>query len=156
MTVSIVPLQAQHRQPLHQAIVATRAFFDDEVEVAMELIDCGIAQRDDYRFQVAEVDGVAVGYSCYGLVPLTDASYDLYWIVVDPRCQGQGVGRLLIQATEQAVRDLGGRMLLAETASKPEYAATRAFYDGVGYVEVARVPDFYRLGDDKIIYWKRF
>jgi ribosomal protein S18 acetylase RimI-like enzyme len=78
--------------------------------------------------------------------------YDLYWIVVDPKAQGAGVGQALLRAAEAAAAAAGGRKLLIETASKPEYAATRAFYDRAGYAVAARVRDFYRVGDDKLIY----
>lgn len=139
-------------------------FHDDEVGVAMELVDIGIAAEnagispsgDDYRFVVA-ADGQdrPLGYACFGRVPMTDASFDLYWIVVERALQGRGVGRVLLAEVEAEVTRLQGRMVLVETASKPQYAATRAFYLRLAYQEIARVPDFYRLGDDRIIYWKR-
>ena len=71
---------------------------------------------------------------------------------MDPKLHGAGVGRALMLATEDAVRAEGGRLLLIETASKPSYDKTRAFYLAWGCSEVARVPDFYAIGDDKVIY----
>ena len=109
-----------------------------------------------YRFLVAEgVAGEVEGYACFGDAPFTEGTYDLFFIAVSPGAQGRGVGRALIGATEDAVRQSGGRLLLIETASKPSYDATRAFYERAGYREVARVPDYYRPGDDKIVYGLR-
>ena len=149
-------LRADDRTALLQLLRRTGAFSDDEVAVALELIDIGERpEPDGYRFLVAEVeDGRVAGYACWGLTPLTDGVYDLYWIAVEAQLHGRGIGRAILDAVEQRVRAGGGRMVLIETASKPEYAATRAFYAATGYVEVARVPDFYRVGDDKIIYGK--
>jgi ribosomal protein S18 acetylase RimI-like enzyme len=150
------PLRPADRAPLERLIRATDAFLEDEVAVAMELIDLGLelsAGKDHgYRFLVAEMDGEVVGYCCWGRTPCTQGTYDLYWVAVDARRQGHGVGRDLMRGAEAAARDEGGRQMFVETASKPSYAATRAFYDRIGYLEVARVPDFYAPGDDKVIY----
>lgn len=153
------PLAAADRAPLEAVLRATGSFFDEEVEVALELIDYGIKGSQDYRFLVA-ADGPApgdkvLGYACWGPTPMTDRTFDLYWIAVDPRRQGGGVGRALMAAVEQRLRSEGARLLLVETASKESYAATRAFYERIGYEEVARTPDFYRDGDDRVVYARR-
>ncbi len=101
---------------------------------------------------MAEVDGRVAGYACYGRTPCTDGTWDLYWIAVDPNQHGSGVGRILMKAVEDAIRAEGGRLIVIETASKPAYDKTRAFYLKYGCKEVARVPDFYAVGDDKIVY----
>jgi len=52
------------------------------------------------------------------------------------------------------VRHRGGRLMLIETSSQESYGATVAFYERTGYDLVARIPGFYRPGDDKLIYAK--
>lgn len=147
-------LRPADREPIAALLRATDAFHADEIDVALELVD---APREvGYRFVVAELDGRVAGYACFGRTPCTDAVWDLYWIAVDPRTQGRGVGRALWSAVERAVQGESARMLLVETASKPSYAATRAFYAAIGLEEIARVPDFYARGDDKIVYARRF
>lgn len=136
----------------------TAVFSEEEIDVALELIDAGLHKPDGdgYYFVVAEdSEGKVVGYSCYGPTPLTDGVYDLYWIAVDPCTQGKGVGRIILAVTEDIIRKLDGRIVLIETASKEEYANTRGFYLATEYIEEARVRDFYHIGDDKIIYAKR-
>jgi ribosomal protein S18 acetylase RimI-like enzyme len=148
------PLRASDRAPLERLIRGTGAFLEDEVGIALELIDLGLDAGKDhgYRFLVAEMDGDVVGYCCWGRTPCTQGTYDLYWVAVDARRQGHGVGRDLMRAAEAAAAAEGGRQMLVETASKPSYAATRAFYERIGYAVVARVPDFYAPSDDKLIY----
>jgi ribosomal protein S18 acetylase RimI-like enzyme len=151
--VELRPLALADRAPLASILQASGAFTVGEVAVALELIDLGLQAKDHgYRFVVADAEGRAVGYACYGEAPCTEGTYDLYWIAVEPALRGTGVGRALLRAVEEAVWKAGGRMLLVETASKESYAATRAFYERNGYVVAARVTDFYRPGDDKLIY----
>ncbi|MFO0726100.1 MAG: GNAT family N-acetyltransferase [Myxococcota bacterium] len=134
----------------------TSAFSEPELEVALELIDLGLsADPKGYFFAVAEASGKVVGYACWGDTPLAERVFDLYWIAVDPAIQGGGVGRALLEVAERDVAQRGGRMLLIETGGKPSYDKTRGFYLKTGYAEVARVPDFYQVGDDKVIYSKK-
>jgi ribosomal protein S18 acetylase RimI-like enzyme len=104
---------------------------------------------------VAELEGDAVGWSCHGRVPLTDATFDLYWIAVAPRVQGQGIGRTLLNEVEQTVQSKHGRWLLAETSSTTAYKPTRDFYQRCGYRMLNEIADFYRTGDGKITFGKR-
>lgn len=148
--VALRPLRASDRAPLESILRATGVFQEYEIEIAMELID---ARPDSgYRFFVAETEGVVAGYACFGRTPCTDGTWDLYWIAVDPARHGRGIGRLLMRATEDAIRSEGGRLIVIETASKPSYDKTRAFYLEYGCKEVARVPNFYAVGDDKVVF----
>ena len=82
------------------------------------------------------------------------AVYDLYWIVVDPASQGKGLGRRLIEYVEQDVLSRGGRMILIETSSQETYGDTVRFYERSGYHLAARIRNFYRIGDDKLVFQK--
>jgi ribosomal protein S18 acetylase RimI-like enzyme len=74
---------------------------------------------------------------------------------VDPSARRKSVGRKLLTACEDAVRELGGRIIIAETSGTAEYASTREFYIRTGYVNEATIKDFYKPGDDLKIYTKR-
>ena len=105
---------------------------------------------------VAEDDGRPAGYVLYGPVPLTEGNFDLYWIATDPGVQGRGFGRSLLTHVESDVRIRMGRMICLETSSQGGYERTRKFYEQAGYLEESRIRDFYRPGDDRITYIKRF
>jgi ribosomal protein S18 acetylase RimI-like enzyme len=145
-------LRADDRPALQALLEATGVFTAEELMVAVELIDGG--DCDGYRFQVAEEGGVVAGYACYGRAWFTETTWDLYWIAADRGRQGRSVGSALLTAAETAAAAEGGRMMLIERASRPSYAPSRRFFDNHGYGEIARVPDFYADGDDKIIYAK--
>jgi len=149
-------LRASDRAALERIVRGTNAFREDEVEVALELIDAGTRAGSGYQFTVAADErDEPQGYACWGLTPLSDGAYDLYWIVVDATLQGQGLGRALLDHVVSDVRARSGRLVIIETSGKPEYASQRAFYERCGCTLLARYPDFYRLGDDKLVYMVR-
>jgi len=158
VAAAIRPLAHADRERVREIIVATDTFTASEVATAMELIDEWLAasEASDYLTYVLDDpdNGGVRGYVCFGPTPLTDSTYDLYWIAVDPAVQGRGYGRQLTQFAEGEVRRRGGRTLLIETSSLDKYAPTVHFYESSNYSLVARIPNFYREGDDKLIYAK--
>ena len=155
---SLVP---SDRFRIEEMVVSSGKFNDPEIATAMELVDESLETGEEesgYLFAVLEVQKgesiVVKGYACYGPTPLTQGVYDLYWIVVDPADQGKGFGRILIEHVEQEVVRRGGRMLLIETSSQETYGATIRFYERSGYELVARIKNFYRIGDDKLVFSK--
>jgi ribosomal protein S18 acetylase RimI-like enzyme len=112
-------------------------------------------EASGYVFLVYRADDESVaGYACFGPHPLTEGTYDLYWIAVDPAARGRGIGHALLSHSEREVCARGGRMLLIETSNTPTYAAARALYGSGGYHVEACVHDFYAPGDDLLIYAK--
>jgi ribosomal protein S18 acetylase RimI-like enzyme len=109
-----------------------------------------------YNFLVDREGDRVLGFACYGPRDLTSGVFDLYWIAVDSKSHRNGVGRKLLTATEEAVRQAGGRMLIAETSGTSHYEPTRNFYFGMGYTMEATIKDFYTEGDDLAIFVKRF
>jgi len=136
---------------------STPEFLPREVVVAEELIDSFLtsSQESGYHILVAETDGKVMGYICYGETPLTEGTWDIYWIAVDRTRQGKGIGRALMRETENKIRELKGRLAIIETSSKPDYNKTRRFHSSQGYSEIALIPDFYTVGDGKVIMIKR-
>ena len=133
-------------------------FNDDEVRIAMELVNAAAAdaEQTDYNVFVYEEEGNVIGYHCTGKRPLTDAVYDLYWIVTDPSHKNKGVGKTLLAHAEQFVIQLKGRWLLIETSSKESYEGTRNFYLRNNYSIISEINDFYTLGERLIVFGKYF
>ena len=98
--------------------------------------------------------GRLLGYTCFGPIPATLSSFDLYWIAVAPRQQRRGIGQDLMQETERLARQQGATRMFVDTAGRLEYAPTRAFYERMGYRVEASIADFYAPGDAKVIYAK--
>lgn len=160
--MKIRPVEKKDRDRILEILVAVARFTDEEVRCAIDLVDQSLAtpEKGEYIVHVVEVpdsgeDRLVQGYVCFGATPLTDGVFDLYWIAVDPRQQGQGLGQLLLRFVENEVRKQHGRMLLIETSSKETYGPTLRFYERSGYEEISRIKDFYRIEDDKIVFCKR-
>ena len=151
-------LSAADLPHLRQILENTGAFNAAEIACAMELLQIVLDKPDqqDYQVIVAEFEGSPAGYVLYGPVPLTAGTFDLYWIATDPDLHGRGVGRLLMEEMERRLQNAGARLLCLETSSQGNYQRTRRFYEQAGYQEEARIRDFYRPGDDRITYVKRF
>lgn len=102
-----------------------------------------------------EVNGTVVGF-CYAVPEqLTDGTWNMLAIAVHPDSQGGGHGAALVRSLETALRERGQRILLADTSGSDEFTLTRSFYRKNGYVEEARIRDFWARGDDKVVFWKR-
>jgi ribosomal protein S18 acetylase RimI-like enzyme len=136
---------------------ATPEFKPAEVVVAEEVIDGYLADPtgSGYITLVAEDGPTVNGYICYGPTPLTEGTWDVYWIAVAAGEQGRGIGGALLAYAEAKIGQTGGRLILIETSSQESYEKTRRFYANHGYETVARLPDFYAPGDDRLILQKR-
>lgn len=146
----IRPLVAEDRPDVEDALVSCAAFNEEEVAVALELFDAG--QPGGYWLFGAQTDGRIHGYVCLAKAPLTRSTWYLYWICVHANAQGRGVGSALQRHGEAFVRSHGGERLVLETSGRPDYQRARQFYERAGYRLVGRIEDFYRPGDDCVIY----
>ncbi len=158
MKARIRPMTAEDKPAIVDIVRSVREFSPEEVAVAEELLDAHLDApvTSGYLVLAADVNGVVTGYVCYGPAPLTEGTWDIYWVAVDPGAQGQGVGRALMAAAESSIRKSRGRLVLVETSGRPDYARTRQFYRSIGYRQTGRIADFYSPGDDKLILEKRF
>jgi GNAT superfamily N-acetyltransferase len=158
MNSNLRSLESQDRDGLKIILTGIPSFNDEDQRIALELIDIALndPQQKDYLFALAVDDNnQSIGYACYGPTPLTDGTFDLYWIVVDQKKAGQGVGSLLLHAVEEDVLKRKGRLLIIETSSSDGYDQTRQFYLKNNYLLMEIIKDFYRPGEDRVTFVKR-
>ena len=148
--------QPSDRDTIRQLTDSTGVFSPVEIDIAVELVDERLAKGppSGYEFVFAAGDGRVLGYTCYGPIALTAASYDLFWIAVDKACHGRGIGRKLLAESERLIHRAGGRRVYIETSGRAIYEPTRAFYLRCNYTLEAVLKDFYAPGDDKTIFVK--
>jgi ribosomal protein S18 acetylase RimI-like enzyme len=151
---SLRPVGHAQRAQLERLTASTGVFRPEEVATAGELLAESLAGDDDYRFLGAYDGDDFVGYACWGPTPGTAGTADLYWIVVEPSRHGHGIGTALLRAVEERLTADGCRLIVVETSSRDDYAATRAFYERRGYTRTAAIPAYYAPGDDLVIYLK--
>lgn len=158
MDIKIREVASKDKDVIETIIRSNENFTDEEKWCAAELLDMYLkgTTQGEYLFICAvNEDDKPLGYICYGKTPFADDVYDIYWIVIDPVWQGKRIGRALVKYIEDMLKQKGARMIVAETSSQQKYEKPRLFYEKVGFAEVSRIRDFYRVGDDKIIYIKR-
>jgi ribosomal protein S18 acetylase RimI-like enzyme len=136
-------------------------FTPGEVAIALELIDewLELGEHSGYLTYVLEAQAdesaEVLGYVSFGPTPLTESTYDLYWIAVDKSKHRGGVGKRLLKFTEEEIERRGGKMLLVETSSQETYGGTIQFYEKTGYELVGKIKEYYKPGDDKLIFMKK-
>lgn len=152
------------RAQLIDIISQGAGFRTAEVECAIELLDGALAPADPsaeepggYEARVAVEDDApdqVLGYACFGLTPMTEATYDLYWLVVAEAARGRGIGAQLMTAVEDELRQRGAVTIRVETSSLEGQGGARRFYEKTGFKLAGAIPDFYRKGDDLLVFAK--
>jgi ribosomal protein S18 acetylase RimI-like enzyme len=144
-------------QDIVRDIITSSGFFSkEEIDVAVELVQERLNKglSSGYHFIFAEVDEEVIAYSCFGPIPCTTESYDIYWIAVQDKLRGSGLGREILGRVEQRIIDMGGKRIYVETSSRDQYKPTRSFYMRCGYKKEATLEHFYSPGDHKVIFLK--
>jgi GNAT superfamily N-acetyltransferase len=157
MRPKVRPMSHKDKPAVIQMLRSIPGFKPAEVDVAEEVIDSYLSDstRSSYHIFVAEASSSIVGYVCYGPTPLTESTWDIYWLAVAPDKQKQGTGKALLNFAEGNIKETKGRLSIIETSSTPGYKATRHFYQTQGYEMACRIADFYAPGDDKLVFQKR-
>jgi ribosomal protein S18 acetylase RimI-like enzyme len=157
MATKVRPMTARDKAVVIHMLQNMPEFKPAEVVVAEEVLDSYLhdSTRSGYHVFVADTDSSVVGYVCYGPTPLTEATWDIYWLAVAREQQSKGIGKSLLVFAEGNIKEASGKMAIIETSSRPEYEATWHFYQTQGYELACRIADFYAPGDDKLIFIKR-
>jgi GNAT superfamily N-acetyltransferase len=152
----LAKIAPHHRAKLASLLADTPELTAAEVAVALELVDAALATpaSPDYRFILCEEGDHLLGYACFGPTPMTEACFDLYWLVVSSGERKKGIGRLLVAEVEREIARASGRMIRVETSSLPSYRPAHALYERTGYALVSRLRDFYAMGNDLCVFLK--
>lgn len=155
--VTVTPTREQERPAIESLLRRCGVFREEEVVVALEVLDVYLYRlnQQDYQVFTASRAGAVAGFVIFGPNTMTDGTFELYWIAVDPEHHRHGAGRSLMALAEYEIARQGGRLISVETSSRDDYHATRKFYHGLGYRQAAAVADYYADGDAKVILTKR-
>jgi GNAT superfamily N-acetyltransferase len=132
-------------------------FYPEEIDIAVELVEERLAkgEKSGYFFLFASIGGEVAGYACFGPIACTKTSFDLFWIAVDERYRGKGLGKVILAQSEKIIARMGGKRVYVETSNRPFYEPTRQFYLKTDYIIEAVIKDFYNEGDDKVVFVKK-
>lgn len=135
---------------------------DDDAEAARTYYENLYAGPEEHSPEVCAHDFVSVDESDriigVGGVQKDDGEGEgiwwLSWWYVDPSHQGQGIGKALMRKSLRWVRDQNGRKVYVDVSALDFYEKARRFYARHGFMEEARLRDFYREGEDTILMGK--
>ncbi len=134
---------------------ATGLFEPSQTEELVQMLDQhfnGETENQDLWF--TDDDNGVVGVAYLAPERMTEGTWNLYLIAIHPEYQRQGRGVALLCHVEQVLANRGERVLLVETSGLESFEYVRSFYRKSGYDEEARIREFYKAGDDKIIFRK--
>lgn len=154
----IRPLERGDHDAVVRLVQGVELFSAAEKDVAVEVLESYLEDpgKDYFALGAFTQRNGLLGYACYGPTPCTAGTWDLYWIAVAGETRGQGIGTILMEEIERRLVQQHARLVLIETSSRADYDPTRGFYERRGYEVVARVPDFYAVGDDRVIFARTF
>jgi GNAT superfamily N-acetyltransferase len=133
-------------------------FRPEEASCALELLEAVLSPSEGNTYEallLVDDRDRPVAYACFGQTPMTDATYDLYWMITEAALRGKGLGGQLLAALEEDLRGRAARTVRIETSSLEGQGGARRFYERSGYAVVGLIPDFYRPGDDLVTLAKR-
>jgi len=133
------------------ALESVGVFSDEEKTTAIDMALETLRRISDYNYIVAIEDNL-VGFICYGRIPFTLSSYDIYWVVVNKEDHRLGIGSSLIARAEEVILSKGGERVFVETSSR--YNEAINFYLKNGYRIIHLIENFYKKGDHKITFRK--
>jgi ribosomal protein S18 acetylase RimI-like enzyme len=110
-----------------------------------------LIERDTAETIVAECEGRIAGYAIV-LYRKGSGVARLYSLAVNPDFSGQGVGRSLLEASEEKAFE-NGRMLLRLEVREDNLRAI-GIYEKGGYRRIGREPDYYEDGQAALRYEK--
>ncbi|MEM6578249.1 MAG: GNAT family N-acetyltransferase [Pseudomonadota bacterium] len=119
-----------------------------------DMLAPSLAGETDAFWLTCNLDGEAVGFCYTAHEALTDGTWNMLALAVHPKVQRKRLGAKLVRGAEQHLIGLKQRMLIIETSGSEDFALAREFYTQNGFVEEARIRDFWANGDDKIVFRK--
>ncbi len=94
------------------------------------------------------------GWTYFARDPHVGDVWNVWWFGVHPDDHGSGVAQALLHEVEHILRQEGARVVVIETSDADALARARHFYERSGYRQCGTVPDFYEMGEGKVIYAK--
>ena len=140
---------------LQEVAIESGLFAPGELDVLNGMLaDYFGGSMPDHDWLALELAGRVIGAAYVAPEVMTEGTSNLYFIAVRSTHQGAGSGGVLLEAVEALLRQRGQHILIVETSGLDNFELTRQFYRKHGFVEEARIRDFYRAGDDKVVFWK--
>lgn len=126
---------------------------EDDAEAAEE----AFARDGLGGMNVLVVSGEVVGVTGHHIDPETQGSAWLSWTYLDRNAQGHGLGTTMLNTLLGRLAAEGIRKIFIDTSDyaengRPIYAAAHRMYEEFGAAVEMRIPDYFEVGETKIVY----
>jgi len=149
--MTVRPAQASDIEALAAVLEGTELF---PPEMLPQMMAGFLSGEGEELWLTIMRDDLPVGF-CYAMPEaLTEGTWNMLALAVLPDCQGEGCGKKMVRHLEATLKSQGCRILIVDTSGTDAFAGTRAFYEAAGYLEEARIRDYWAPGDDKVIFRK--
>ncbi|WP_419906124.1 N-acetyltransferase family protein [Hoeflea sp.] len=150
--MKIRPTKSRDVSALQLVLEGTNLF---PQEMLPEMLSAFLSgDKDLGHWLTCEKEGVAIGFCYAAPEQLAEGTWNMLAIAILPEEQGIGAGKALVNRLESDLRSNGQRILIVDTSGTDGFTDTREFYRKNGYIEEARIRDFWAPGDDKVVFWK--
>jgi len=155
----VEPLDAPSIRPtIASDVAALKGIIDATDLFPSELLEDMIAPffgvPCEERWLTAVAADALAGVAYFVRERMTEGTWNLLLTAVHPNLQRRGIGTELMRFIEDTLTANGERILIVETSGLPAFLSTREFYQHIGYEEEARIRDFYKSGEDKVVFRK--
>ncbi len=156
VTTMIRPAISSDRDQMTKIFCALNLFDTDELKFMSDLIDSYFdGTLGEEHYWIVNDDSGVTSAAYYAPESFAQNVYNLYFIGVLPNQQGKGIGSLMLKYVENHVKERGQRLLLVETSGLASFEKTREFYVKNNYEKEAIIREYYKEGDDKIVFRKK-
>ncbi|WP_273960981.1 GNAT family N-acetyltransferase [Enterobacter kobei] len=149
----IRPVETSDVEPLLNMLQVSGQFDEEGLLHVRETLKNYLSGNAEELWFSAEQEGLAGIAYCAPEV-MTNNVWNLLMLWISPSHQRQGVGKALINKIEGELRHKHARLLLVETSSQIEFSAAREFYIKQGFINEARISNYYTTNEDKLIFTK--
>ena len=139
----LLPEDTQGTRVLLMGTLGVTPYIDGALEV-LALAERG--HDPEHRAMVIARDGTVAGLALFGMISGTAHGARLHTAVLAPGVQSSDVGARLMRSICDAAREKGAHFMLAEMPDDPAIGTMLALLREHGFLEEARVPDFFREG----------
>lgn len=131
---------------------ATGLFESNQIEELAQMLGQHFSDgKDSDGLWFTDYENEPMGVAYVAPERMAEGTWNLYLIAIHPDYQRQGRGAALLSRIGQMLAKRNERVLLVETSGLEDFEYVRAFYRKSGYEEEARIREFHKAGDDKII-----
>lgn len=153
MTAPVIDRTTPEDLPRLQDMLDATQLFPSEM--LPDMVAPALRGESDDLWLTCRLGGDAIGLCYTRPEEMADRVWNMLALGIHPLHQRAGCGASLLAATEAALAQLGARLLIVETSGTDAFAPARAFYRKARFQEIARLPDYWADGDDKVTFLKR-